>query len=90
MVHMRIPKLLRQESNFFMTKEYFGKHLKLVKKWNGPFVVKNVYPYGAVEIKNPKDGVTFKVNSKRLKPYLEYQTREVDTKINLSDPPNLN
>ena len=60
---------------------------KLKSKWNGPFVVKNVYPYGAVEIENPKDGVTFKVNGQRLKPYLEYQPHEVDAEIHLSDPP---
>ena len=63
---------------------------KLKSKWNGPFVVKNVYPYGAVEIKNPNDGVLFKVNGQRLKPYLEYQPREADTEINLSDPSNFN
>ena len=49
-----------------------------------------MYPYGAVEIENPKDGVTFKVIGQILKPYLEYQLRELDTEINLSDPPNLN
>ena len=76
---MRIPELLRQEPNFFMTKEFFQKtfeigqkmllynsrlHLfpgKLKSKWNGPFVVKTVYLYGALEIENLKDGVTFKV-----------------------------
>ena len=60
---------------------------KLKSKWNGPFVVKNVYPYGAVEIENPKAGVTFKVNGQRLKSYLEYQPHEADTEIHLSDPP---
>ena len=55
---------------------------KLKPKWIGPFVVKNVYPYGDVEIENPNDDVTFKVNGQRLKPYLEYQPRETDTKIN--------
>ena len=62
---------------------------KLKSKWNGPFVVKYVYPYGVVEIENSKDGVTFKVNGKKLKPYLKYQPREADTEINLRDPPNL-
>ena len=61
---------------------------KLKSKWNGPFIVNNVYPYGAVEIENPKDGVTFKVNGQRLKPYQEYQPREADIEINFSDPPN--
>ena len=48
-----------------------------------------MYPYGVVEIENSKDVVTFKVNGKKLKPYLEYQPREADTEINLSHPPNL-
>ena len=42
-----------------------------------------------VEIENPKDDITFKVHGQKLKPYLEYQPREADTEINLSDPPNL-
>ena len=49
-----------------------------------------MYPYGAIEIEYLKDGVTFKVNGQRLKPYMEYQPREADTEINLSDPPNFN
>ena len=35
---------------------------KLRSGWTGPFVVKVVYPYGAVEIENPKNGKSFKVN----------------------------
>ena len=35
-----------------------------------------------------RDDVTFKVNGQRLKPYMEYQPCEADTKINLSDSPN--
>ena len=49
-----------------------------------------MYPYRAVEIENPKDCVTFKINVKKLKSYLEYQLREADTEINLNSPPNLN
>ena len=49
-----------------------------------------MYPYGAIEIKNSKDCATFKVNGQRLKLYLEYQPREANTEINLSDPPNFN
>ena len=48
-----------------------------------------VYPHGAVEIENLKNSVTVKVNGQRIKPYMEYQPREASTKINLSDPPNL-
>ena len=35
---------------------------KLRSRWTGPFVVKVVYPYGEVEIENPKNGKSFKVN----------------------------
>ena len=62
---------------------------KLKSKWSGLFVVKNVYPYRAVKIENPKNNVTFKVIGQILKSYLEYQPRKESTEINLSDPPNL-
>ena len=44
---------------------------KLRSRWTGPFIVKVVYPYGAVEIENPKNGKTFTVNGQRLKPFLK-------------------
>ena len=44
---------------------------KLRSQWTGPFIVKVVYPYGAVEIENPENGKSFKVNGQRLKPFLE-------------------
>ena len=40
---------------------------KLRSRWTGPFIVKNVFPYGAIEIENPKNGNIFKVNRQRLK-----------------------
>ncbi|KAH9670818.1 hypothetical protein KPL70_017120 [Citrus sinensis] len=63
---------------------------KLRSRWSGPFIVHTVFPHWAIEIKDPKNGVTFKVNGQRLKPYLEYQPHEEDAEINLSDPSNLN
>ena len=62
---------------------------KLKSKWSGQFIVKNVYPHGAVEIENQKNCVTFKVNGQRIKPDLEYQPREPSTEISLSNPHNL-
>ena len=44
---------------------------KLHSRWTGPFIVKAVYPYGAVEIENLENGKIFKVNGQRLKPCLE-------------------
>ncbi|CAL2230132.1 unnamed protein product [Prunus armeniaca] len=44
---------------------------KLRSKWIGPFVVTNVFPYGAVQIQSFKTRHEFKVNGHRLKPYYE-------------------
>ena len=63
---------------------------KLCSRWSGPFIVHTVFPHGAIKIKDPKNGVTFKVNGQILKSYLEYQPHGEDTEINLSDPPNSN
>ena len=49
---------------------------KLRSRWTGPFVVKVVYPYGAVEIENPENGKSFKVNGQCLKPFLEHFDRQ--------------
>ena len=45
---------------------------KLHSRWIVLFVVKVVYPYGAVEIENLENGKSFKVNGQRLKPFLEH------------------
>ena len=63
---------------------------KLRFRWSGPFIVHTVFSHGVIKIKDPKNGVIFKVNGQRLKPYLEYQLHREDTEIDLSDPPNLN
>ena len=57
---------------------------KLKSKWSGPFIVKHVYPYGAINIENPRDGDVFKVNGQRLKPFLEYS--KFQETFFLSDP----
>ena len=49
---------------------------KLRSQWTGPFVVKVVYPYGAVEIENPENGKSFKVNGQRLNPFLDHFDRQ--------------
>ena len=51
----------------------FNSHLhlfsgKLRSRWSGPFIVHTVFPYGAIEINDPKNGFTFKVNGQILKP----------------------
>ena len=44
---------------------------KLRSRWTGPFIVKVVHPYDAMEIENPDNGKIFKVNGQCLKPFLE-------------------
>ncbi|XP_043700024.1 uncharacterized protein LOC122650696 [Telopea speciosissima] len=44
---------------------------KLRSQWDGPFVVVSVAPHGAIEIRNPQNGKTFKINGQRLKPYVD-------------------
>ena len=42
---------------------------KLRSRWSGPYDIVQVFPHGAVEVKNLQDGGTFKVNGHRLKMY---------------------
>jgi hypothetical protein len=51
---------------------------KLRSRWSGPFIVKHVYPYGACDIENPKNGNVFKVNGHRLKVYFDKFSVEND------------
>ena len=49
---------------------------KLRSRWTGPFIVKIVHPYGAVEIENPENGKLFKINGQHLKPFIENFDRQ--------------
>ena len=58
---------------------------KLRSRWTGPYIVKQVFDYGAVEIENPVTGTIFTVNGQRLKPYHDTYTQNI-TAEHLSDP----
>ncbi|XP_024017304.1 uncharacterized protein LOC112090375 [Morus notabilis] len=45
---------------------------KLRSRWTGMFVVKRIFPNGAVKVEDPTDGRIFKVNGQRLKNFLEW------------------
>ncbi|XP_024178407.1 uncharacterized protein LOC112184382 [Rosa chinensis] len=45
---------------------------KLRSRWSGPYEVVEVFPHGAIVVKNLRNGETFKVNGHRLKPYLDH------------------
>ena len=46
---------------------------KLRSRWEGPFKVKEMKPYGVVELFDPKSEATFKVNGHRVKKYHGYK-----------------
>ncbi|XP_052621599.1 uncharacterized protein LOC128127212 [Lactuca sativa] len=50
---------------------------KLKSRWEGPFLVKKVFPHGAIELLS-KDGTPFKVNGHRVKRYEEGVPRNED------------
>ena len=43
---------------------------KLKPRWDGPFIVREVFNHEAVVVEDPRDGRILKVNGQRLKPYL--------------------
>ncbi|CAN6685403.1 unnamed protein product [Malus baccata var. baccata] len=57
---------------------------KLRSKWIGPFVVTNVFPHGAVQVKSLRNGDEFKVNEHRLKLYYESDLGQIVEEIPLS------
>ena len=46
---------------------------KLKSKWTGPYLITQVFPHGAVELK-AKEGVRFKRNRERIKLYFGHKT----------------
>ncbi|WJX91525.1 hypothetical protein P8452_73291 [Trifolium repens] len=59
---------------------------KLKSKWSGPFRIKEVKPYGAIVLEDPKTNDAWTVNGQRLKLYFGGEFDRFTTKIPLSDP----
>ncbi|KAL0846722.1 hypothetical protein Bca101_019968 [Brassica carinata] len=59
---------------------------KLKSRWSGPFVIKEVRPYGAIVLWD-KQGNDFTVNGQRLKEYMATIPKEDGTSTPLSDAP---
>ncbi|KAK1429674.1 hypothetical protein QVD17_11888 [Tagetes erecta] len=57
---------------------------KLKSRWTGPYIVKQVFSYGTIEIEH-SDGRIFKVNGHRLKHYIEgpIDDQEFEVEFNL-------
>jgi hypothetical protein len=58
---------------------------KLKSRLTGPFITRTVFSHGAIEIEDPKNGNTFKVNGQRVKPFLELRSLEVEATL-LEEP----
>ena len=54
---------------------------KLKTRWSGPFIVRTVFPHGAVLIADPKNNTEFKVNGQRLKPFLTNEPMTPDNSV---------
>jgi hypothetical protein len=59
---------------------------KLRSRWIGPFVVSNIFPYGAVEITSLEINKVLKVNGHRLKPFYEGWTTKLTASVELAEP----
>ncbi|XP_050896392.1 uncharacterized protein LOC127103157 [Lathyrus oleraceus] len=71
-------KLLRKEFIEGQLVLLFNSRLKLFlgklkSRWSGPFFVHKVFSHGSIELKNPSNGDTFKVNGQRVKHYYKGQ-----------------
>jgi len=60
---------------------------KLNTRCSGPFIVRTIFPHGAVIIVDPKNNAEFKVNGQRLKPSLTTEpTSPADNVLTLFAP----
>ncbi|RDX73479.1 hypothetical protein CR513_46913, partial [Mucuna pruriens] len=44
---------------------------KLRSRWDGPFVITNIFPHGVVQLKEEHTNRTFQVNGHQVKPFIE-------------------
>ena len=81
-----LRKTFRPNDRVFLYDSRLHKHPgKLRLRWTGPFIVKNVFPNGAVEIEDTRDSRVFNVNGQHLKILRDRQDPEVED-IPLMDP----
>ena len=43
---------------------------KLKRRWDGPFIVREVFNHGAIVVEDPRDARILKINGQMLKPFL--------------------
>ncbi|RDX83307.1 Gag-Pol polyprotein, partial [Mucuna pruriens] len=67
-------QILRKEFRVGQKVLMFNSYLKLIavklrSRWDGPFVITNVFPYSAIELKDEHTNSTFQVNGHQIKQY---------------------
>ncbi|RDX98122.1 hypothetical protein CR513_18968, partial [Mucuna pruriens] len=77
--HFHDNMIFRKEFKVCQKVLLFNSHFKLIasifrSKWDGPFVITNVFPYSIVEIRDEASDKIFKVNGHQLKPFHEIPT----------------
>ncbi|RDX80256.1 hypothetical protein CR513_39215, partial [Mucuna pruriens] len=69
-------KILRKDFHVGQKVLVFNSQLKLIagrlcSKWNGPFVITNIFPNGVVQLQDEHSSSTFQVNGHQIKPFHE-------------------
>ncbi|RDY12769.1 hypothetical protein CR513_02400, partial [Mucuna pruriens] len=69
-------KILRKDFHIGQKVLLFNSRLKLIagklcSRWDGPFVITNIFPHGVVQLKEEHTNRTFQVNGHQVKPFLE-------------------
>ena len=54
---------------------------KLISKWEGPYIVEEVYSSGAIKINNTEGNCPRVVNAQRIKPYISSTPINVESNI---------
>ncbi|RDY09610.1 hypothetical protein CR513_05998, partial [Mucuna pruriens] len=72
-------KILRKDFLVGQKMLLFNSRLKLIvgklrSRWDGPFVITNIFLYGAVQLKDEQSNNTFQGNGHQIKPFHEGPT----------------
>ncbi|RDY09144.1 hypothetical protein CR513_06543, partial [Mucuna pruriens] len=69
-------KILRKDFHVGQRVLVFNSRLKLIagklrSRWDGSFVIINIFPHGAVQLKDEQSNCTFQVNGHQIKPFYQ-------------------
>ncbi|RDX82790.1 hypothetical protein CR513_36370, partial [Mucuna pruriens] len=84
-------KILRKDFQIGQKVLLFNLRLKLIigklrSKYDGPFVVTNIFPHGAIQLKNEHTNSIFQVNGHQVKPFHEGPAPATDDMESSTDP----